>query len=278
MNYSTLVISGGSVKGFGILGAIQYIHEQINILNINSFFGTSIGAIISYMLCIGQTPLEIIHSVVSSKILDKIQTDINIEQLLGQQGIISFEHFHEELELITLAKHGEVFTMKSLYDKLGKELCCITFNYTLNKTVILHYTTTPDLPCLIALQMSSSIPFVFGKMTYEDSVYIDGGISDNFPIRVALRMGKTNILGICSNSSDFKDDDSSPYLGLVKIITLPIILKTSRTIRKYRKRCQIIDIPINEDILNFGLNVSEIMEMFSTGYKTCKDIFTKTSN
>jgi predicted acylesterase/phospholipase RssA len=222
--------------------------------------------------------LEIIHSVVSSKILDKIQTDINIEQLLGQQGIISFEHFHEELELITLAKHGEVFTMKSLYDKLGKELCCITFNYTLNKTVILHYTTTPDLPCLIALQMSSSIPFVFGKMTYEDSVYIDGGISDNFPIRVALRMGKTNILGICSNSSDFKDDDSSPYLGLVKIITLPIILKTSRTIRKYRKRCQIIDIPINEDILNFGLNVSEIMEMFSTGYKTCKDIFTKTSN
>jgi NTE family protein len=276
MNPSALVISGGSVKGFGMLGAIQYIHEQIGIQNIHSFFGTSIGAIISYMLCIGQTPLEIIHSVISSKILDKIQTDINIEQLLTQQGIISFEHFHEELELITLAKHGEVFTMKSLYDTLGKELCCITFNYSLNKTVILHHTTTPDLPCLIALQMSSSIPFVFGKMTYQDSLYIDGGISDNFPIRIALRMGKTNILGICSNS-EFKDDRSkpSPYLELVKIVTLPIVLKTSRTVRKYRKRCQIIDIPINEDILNFGLNVSEIMEMFSTGYKTCKERFKK---
>jgi len=276
MNFSTLVISGGSVKGFGMLGAIQYIHEQMSIQNIHSFFGTSIGAIISYMLCIGQTPLEIIHSVVSSKILDKIQTDINIEQLLGQQGIISFEHFHEELELITLAKHGEVFTMKSLYDILGKELCCITFNYTLNKTVILHHTTTPDLPCLIALQMSSSIPYVFGKMTYEGSVFIDGGISDNFPIRVALRMGKKDIVGVCSNS-EFKEDDTepSPYLEMVKILTLPIILKTSRTIRKYRKRCQIIDIPINEDILNFGLNVSEIMEMFSMGYKTCKEALNK---
>jgi NTE family protein len=275
MKTSTLVISGGSVKGFGMLGAIQYVHEQIGIHNINSFFGTSIGSIISYMLCIGQTPLEIVHSVISSKILDKIQTDINIEQLLTQQGIISFEHFHEELELITLAKHGEVFTMKSLYETLGKELCCVTFNYTLNKTEILHYTTTPDLPCIIALQMSSSIPFVFGKMTYQGHIYIDGGISDNFPIRVALRMGKENILGICSNSEfkEEKDNPSPPYFELVRVLTLPVVIKTRRTIRKYRKRCKIIDIPINEDILNFGLNVSDIMEMFSMGYKTCKEVF-----
>lgn len=273
MKPTTLVISGGSVKGFGMLGAIQYVHEQIGIQNIHSFFGTSIGAIISYMLCIGQTPLEVVHSVISSKILDKIQTDINIEQLLTQQGMISFEHFHEELELITLAKHGEVFTMKSLYDILGKELCCITFNFTLNKTEILHYTTTPDLPCLIALQMSSSIPFVFGKMTYQGSVYIDGGISDNFPIRVALRMDKTDILGICSNSELQESKDNSPYFEMISILTLPVILKTRRTIRKYRKRCQIIDVPVNQDILNFGLNVSEIMEMFSMGYKVCKSEF-----
>lgn len=269
----TLVISGGSVKGFGMLGAIQYIHEQIGTHNIDSYFGTSIGAIISYMLCIGQTPLEIIHSVVSTKILDKAQTDISLEQLLTHQGMINFDHFQEELELITLSKHAELFTMKSLYDILGKELCCITFNYTLNKMEILHHTTTPDLPCLIALQMSSSIPFVFNRMTYRDCIYIDGGIVDNFPIRIATRMRRENIIGITANrETEEEREEPAKHLEIIKLLTLPIVQRTQQTIRKYRKRVTVIDIPVSQHILQFDLNVSQIMEMFSIGYKTGKQV------
>jgi predicted acylesterase/phospholipase RssA len=268
----TLVLAGGSVKGFGMLGAIQYIHENVHTQNIHSYFGTSIGAIISYMLCIGQTPLEIVHSVISTKILDKVQTDISLEQLLTHQGMINFDHFHEELELITLSKHGDLFTMKSLYDTLGKELCCVTFNYTLNKMELLHHTTTPDLPCLIALQMSASIPFVFNRMTYQDCIYIDGGIVDNFPIRIATRMGRENIIAIAANQETDEDLEPSHHLEIIKLLTLPIVQRTRQTIRKYRKRVAIIDIPVSQHILQFDLTVPQIMEMFSIGYKTGKDI------
>jgi predicted acylesterase/phospholipase RssA len=272
MKSYTLVISGGSVKGFGMLGAIQYIHERIGTQNIHSYFGTSIGAIISYMLCIGQTPLEIIHSVISTKILDKVQTDISLEQLLTHQGMINFDHFQEELELITLSKHGDLFTMKSLYETLGKELCCVTFNYTMNKTEILHHTTTPDLPCLIALQMSASIPFVFNRMTYRDCIYIDGGIVDNFPIRIATRMRHENIIAITANREPEDSEQPSNHLEVIKLLTLPVVQRTRQTIRKFRKRVTIIDIAVSQHILQFDLNVPQIMEMFSIGYKTGKSI------
>lgn len=268
MRQPTLVISGGALKGFGMLGAIQYIHERIGIENINSYFGTSVGAMIGYILCIGQTPLESIHSIVSSDIL-KVQGELNIEQLLNQQGVFSFEPFNDELELITLAKYGELFTMKSLYEKLGKELCCVTVNYTTQKTEILHHTTTPDLPCLLAVQMSCSIPFVFTQLMHNDSIFIDGGISDNFPIRVAFRMGKTDIIGICANTEP--PDDEPTQLKWSKLLFLPMRLQTQRTIRKYRKRCVIIDVPVHNS-MRIDMDTPEIMEMFSIGYKTAGKI------
>lgn len=267
---TTLIISGGSVKCFGMLGAIQYIHEQIGIQNIHSFYGTSVGSILGYMFCIGQTPLEFIHSVISTKILEKIQSEFSLELLLTHQGMVNFDPIQEELELITLSKYGELFTLKTLYDKLGKELCCITFNYSLNKMEILHHTTTPDLPCLTAIQMSSSIPFVFNRMTYNSSIYIDGGIVDNFPIRVALKMGKQHLIGVAANDIPHEDHSEQQHIQLVHLLTLPIVIKTGYTIRKYRKRHLIIDVPVSQHVLRFDLDVPEIMEMFSIGYKVCK--------
>jgi NTE family protein len=268
MRQPTLVIAGGALKGFGMLGAIQYIHEQFGIENIHSFFGTSVGTIIGYVLSIGQTPLETIHSVISSKILHT-HGDINLEQLLSQQGVFSFEPIQDELELITLSKHGQLFTMKSLYEILGKELCCVTVNFTTGKPEILHHTTTPDLPCLTAIQMSCSIPLLFNQMIYNDMIYIDGGLSDNFPIRVAYRFGKTDIIGICSNTELDSDDDQTETFKMnwVKLIFLPINIQTRKTIRKYRKRCTIVDVPLLKSMFNrFHLDTPEIMEMFSIGY------------
>lgn len=268
---TTIVIAGGSVKGIAMLGAIQYIHEQIGIENVNRFCGTSIGAIIGYMLCIGQTPLEIVHSVISTKILDKIKSEFSLEMLLTQQGMVSFDPIQEELELITLSKYGELFTLKTLYTKLGKELCCLTFNYSHNKIELLHHTTTPDIPCLTAIQMSSSIPFVFSRMIYNSSIYIDGGIADNLPIRAAIKLGYTKLLCVVANSSLPEESDPEvEQIDLAKLITLPIVYKTHQTIRKYQKRHIIVDIPVSQNILRFDLDVPEIMDMFSTGYKVCK--------
>ena len=70
--YDTLVLSGSSIKGFAFLGALQYLYEN-NKLNIDNYIGTSAGAIISYLLIIGYTPIEIFLDICTNQTIEKMQ-------------------------------------------------------------------------------------------------------------------------------------------------------------------------------------------------------------
>lgn len=275
MNEICLVVSGGSIKGIGMLGAISYILEKHDIHNINCFIGTSIGAIIGYLLCLNYTPLEIVQNIYFSKLLEKMKIDWDITNLVTNKGFINFEYITEELELLTLLKQHEPFTFKSMYEILGKELCCITYNYSDKKMELLHYKTTPDLPVLVGLRMSASLPFVFDNFCWNDKIYIDGGIINNFPIGIALKLKKKNIIGVVVTPYDrtyFESKADSPVTFIMNLLQIPICDKIIHMIKKYKNRgnIRIIDLSINQGLLNFNLNISEIMEMFSNGYNICK--------
>lgn len=265
-----LVLAGGGVKGAGMLGAIQYLHEKIIALpEIRAYVGTSIGAILGYLLCIGYTPLEIIHYVLRHELLAQLSRLGDDPHLLFSQcGLIQFEPINEFLELMTLSKHGRLFTLQSLFTELGKELACVTYNYSKLKSTILHKSTTPDLSCIQALQMSASIPYVFTQCVVDGQLYVDGGLVDNFPIRFALKLGMEKIIGVVSSLGS-----KEPEFSLVMVLTLAIIENTKRTIRKFHKRFPIIDVPMESDCLDFSLDLSGVMEMFSQGYRVCKQHF-----
>lgn len=278
-----IVLAGGAIRGIGMLGALQYIDSIYDLHGVKSFFGTSIGSILAYLTCLGYKPIDIIHQLIKSDLLKSLRSDISVSSILQDQGIFKFDRIRDELEILTLSRFGKLFTIKELYDELGKEFCCVTFNYTKSKSEILHHTTHPDLECITAIQMSCSIPFVFNKCIVNNMLYIDGAIADNFPIRIAIKLGKTNIIGIVSysTSSDPKAEHAvgtaAPQetlnLEVSKILALPISKKTKKTIRKFQKKYLIIDVPLSQDVLDFNLDVSEIMDMFSRGFKICQIIF-----
>ena len=60
VDFDTIVLSGGSIKGIVTLGALQYAKENYLLENIKTYIGTSSGAIISYLLAIGYNPIEMI--------------------------------------------------------------------------------------------------------------------------------------------------------------------------------------------------------------------------
>lgn len=268
-NELCLVIAGGGVHGAGMLGAIQYLDEVISVKHIKSFLGTSIGAIVGYLICIGYEPLEIIHYTVRHGVLQdlgKFSDDLP-HLIFSQYGLISFEPINEFLELLTLSRHGRLFTLQELRDQLGVEFGCVTYNYTKMRIELLHCTTTPDLSCIQAIQMSCSIPYVFTQCTYRKQVYIDGGIIDNFPLKYAFKLTKSPIIGIVTHNADFEPGNE---LSIATVLSLPVRENTNRSIRKYKKRATIVNIPISTYALDFNLELSTIMEMFSNGYRACK--------
>ena len=273
-----LVISGGSIKGFGLLGAIQNIYENYSFESLETFIGTSVGSIICYLLSIGYKPLEIVHHINRTGILHKLSKNIDLAALLTNQGIMSLDPILDEIEFLTLSKHDRVFTFQSLHDVLGKELVCITYNYTKQKSELLHYKTTPHLSCITALKMSCSIPFIFEKCIISDHIYIDGGTIDNFSIRTALKLNKQKIIGVVNQPTlEERPPDSESMLSfLQRIIFTPIIETTRKTIRKYKRkkyqdRIKIVEIQLKQHFLNFGVEIADIMNMFSDGYTLCKN-------
>src|SRR3989304_6623420 len=56
---NTIILSGGGIGGLAHIGALQYLSTVIDLNNITTYVGTSVGGIICTLLCIGYKLNEI---------------------------------------------------------------------------------------------------------------------------------------------------------------------------------------------------------------------------
>ena len=65
---------------------------------------------------------------------------------------------------------------------------------------IFSFQTTPKMKLSTAIRRSISYPIIFDKIDYQNNIYVDGGLINNYPIELFKdNMDKT--LGICIYSS-----------------------------------------------------------------------------
>lgn len=275
--YDTIVLSGGATKGFGIVGSLQYLQDIQILPTIKKFIGTSIGAIISYLVCIGYSPIEIMIISCQKKIFEKM-SQVDILNVMNGQGAVSFHIFQEILEKLTIEKVKKYVTLQDLYTKYNKELICCTYNMTLQKPEYISYKTHPDLNCITALRMSSNLPFFFEIFCYDDYKYIDGGIADNFPISQVLPEDVT--LGIrtkkvLSIDPDKKEDDNNLLNQFLSMLTIPIgRIEEIQISLDINKHVDLITIPIPSYMLcSLNMSNTEQFDLFSIGYETAKKFF-----
>ena len=273
VDYDTLVLSGGSSKGIMTLGALQYLYDNFLLKNIKNYIGTSAGAMICYLLAIGYTPVEIIVYICKHQLLEKMQ-HFNIVAMINGAGAVSFNNIHEHLEKMTIEKIGYLPTIADLKNKFEKTFICTTYNITEDKTEYLSVETHPDLPCLIALRMTSNLPLIFENYKYGNSFYIDGGISDNFPIDIGDKIGQ-KVLGILLNSKkeNFNNDPDIDILEFIyKVMFIPISQITEHKILNSTEKCKIIRLNYDKlKFFNFNINSKTKLELFSVGYSFIKE-------
>jgi len=275
-DFDSLVISGSSIRGFLLLGAIQYAIDSNLLHKINTYVGTSAGAMICYLLAIGYTPIEIIVYICTKQVIEKFKY-FNIVGMTRGEGAISFSFIHEHLERITIEKIGRLITLKELYTIFGKKLICNTYNRTSKKEEIISCDSFPDMPCLVALRMTSNLPFLFEDFKYLGSKYIDGGVSDNFPIHIADKTGK-KILGIALYSSDIfsgkENNDESVVKDIYEILSIPMNQIVLNNIKNVSDKCTVVLIdPKKFGSFDFSIDNRSKLDMFSCGYTQTKEYF-----
>lgn len=270
-DYDTLVLAGGSAKSIVTLGAVQYVYDNYLYRNLKYYIGTSAGAIICYLLIIGYTPIEIMVYICTNQILEKMQ-HFNVFSLIKGQGACSFHIIQEELEKMTILKIGYLPTLKDLKTNFNKELVCVTYNLTESKTIFLNHKDNANLPCITALRMTSNLPLIFETFKYGNSFYIDGAVSDNFPIDYGDLVGN-KVLGI-NLIHEMKEYD--PIMNMLefiyKVMFIPIQQSISHKISKASSKCKIVQLEFSKlQFFDFNVSSKMKMEMFSIGYQQISD-------
>lgn len=272
-HFDTLVLSGNSSNALVTIGALQYAKDNFLIDRITTYIGTSSGSILSFLLSIGYTPIEIIVFICTHEIMEKLR-HFDILSMINGGGAASFNDIQEQLEKMTISKIGYLPTLQDLKTRFNKTLIFITYNLTEEKTENLTYETHPNLPCITALRMSSNLPFVFENFKYGNNFYIDGGISNNFAIDIGDSIGK-KILGISLSmeSQDF-DPNNNILEYMYKLMCIPISQSISHKISCVSDRCKIIQLKSNKvKIFDFNIDSKTKLELFSNGYQQMKSTF-----
>lgn len=269
--FDTLILSGSSTNAMATLGALQYLEEKKISSNIKNFVGTSSGAIICCLLYIGYTPKEIISFICSENIYGKI--NYNFSNLIFSKPLIDYELIHQCLEKFIMFKLGYIPSLKEFQlIHPEKKIFLTTYNLTDGITEYLSSENYPDLSILTALRMTSNFPFIFSEFKYNGKIFLDGGITENFPLSKGQEIGE-KCIGVCTttpkNNPENKNENMFSFLiKLINIFAMHIFEEKKKLINP--EKCKIIILELKVNFFNFHQTHLENFKLFDKGYTLCK--------
>ncbi len=275
--YTRLVLSGGETKGLAQLGALHYFwkNKQLNRQTITHYAGASVGSLIALLLVCGYTPFEIWTHVYSVDSLFSLNLPNSPTSLFNSYGLMSIDGVIGKVRELVESRYGRIPTMLELYDDTQKTFIISVTNLTEQHVEYCSYLSTPGLSCLDAVRASCSIPGFFKPIRRDGSVYIDGSILDNLPIR-PIDDGSSSLLGILVSGNNVSINDSDPnnfitYMG--GIVALPINALTNQTILNLESNCTILELSVTTiGPWEFIKHTDKRQDLFFEGYQKANEI------
>lgn len=192
-----VVLSGGGAKGVAHIGALKVIEEAGYPIDI--ICGTSMGALVGGLYSIGWSPTEL-DSLVRAQdwttlLSDRVDPDmLNLRQREEQntyaliRGLTSDKPQSGGLirgrNLMILFRQLCAGYLDSIdFNTLPIRYASVATDIVTNTEVDFHDGYLP-----VAMRASMAIPGVFTPVRIGDSVLIDGGLRNNFPVDIAREM------------------------------------------------------------------------------------------
>ena len=194
MTIKHLVISGGGPVLVHVLGAIQHLEENnyIDRKEIKSIYGTSAGAIVGVLLCLGFDWETIRDYIIKRPWQDVFPVKVqNIFDAYTKKGVFDIKTFEKCFRPLLDAKDINMdINLEDFYKLSNIELHLFAFEINEYKIHDVSYLTYPKLSLLSAIQMSCALPLLVTPVCIEDKCYIDGGFSCNYPLNYCIESGK----------------------------------------------------------------------------------------
>ena len=278
--FRNLVFEGGGVKGIAYAGAMEVLEAKGVLPNIRRVGGTSAGAINAVLFGLGysiEETKEILRTLDFKNFLDDswgLAPDIH--RLLSDFGWHKGDFFRNWISELIRQKTGNgESTFKDVAErgegKGFKEIYIVGTNLSTHFAEVFSPEHTPRMVLADAVRISMSIPLFFAsKRSLRGDLYVDGGLLDNYPIKLFDRkkyIADRNFRAHSREPEYYKQHNSalkemgkeiSPYVYNKE--TLGFRLDSEREIGLYRDHGEP---PANtvDDFFSYGWNLVEtIME------------------
>jgi len=269
MEYDTICMSGGGIKGFAFIGALDYLNKKkiINIDNIKNWVGTSIGSILAYAVVCGFSITEMENFIIEFD-FTKTNPDISIDNIFISHGISDGKR--AEFILRSFIQHKfniDDITFLELYKLTQKNLLIIGTNFTHAREELFSHNTTPDMSVVTAVRISMSIPVFFTPVLYNNCYYVDGSITNNFPIK---HCDKYTTIGLYIRNNN--DTCNNEITSIVSIIIGCMNIISDTINHKDINMCDnIVQIDnYKHEFINFDFTIETKMKLLKLGHTYAK--------
>lgn len=300
MEINKLAFSGGAIKGVAYVGVFKKIEELIHernieeatpgfdpdkckipLFNIKTICSVSVGSIFSLIFLLKYSYVEMLEEVLNKK-FEQLK-DIRIMNFVSKYGLDNGNNLINWLKELMKRKNIDPnINFKDLYELTDVDFQVMATN--LNKYCYkrFNYTDTPDVKVLDAIRMSISVPFLFTINEYDGDIHVDGGLIDNYPIRM-FNGDLQNFLGfklinhgeMDTHEVDERIDDIESFI--YHILSCYMVQKEKHTTSyEEYKNCTVYI--HTEDItqsVNFSLTPVEKTRLIDIGYKSVNDFLNR---
>lgn len=268
-----LVLGGGGSKGVAHLGAIDALIHLGLFNGIHTYAGTSIGACTLALINFGYTPLEV------KKLLVRIGIKNfrnNNAHPIKDFGMDNGERVLMIVEKLMLGKGlSSDTTFKDLYKKTKKKLYITGACLNDKQAYYFSVDSYPNMKVITAIRITMSVPLLWTPVKFENKLFVDGGLIDNFPINMFTNNKSSKVLGIHLNTKKSTIDSVNNLEEyLISAILCGLEGLTYNACRGYEDNVIMIDIK-DVDITNFDINENKINEMYNIGYNAILNRYDK---
>jgi len=270
-HFKNLVFEGGGVKGIAYVGALLGLEKRGILSDIKRAGGASAGAIVAALVGLGYSPDEILDILMKldfKKFMDSSWGVVrDLMRLKDEFGWYKGDFFRQWIGELIKKKTGSDNTTFSAFGRMRKqangknnfrELFFLVTNLSTGFSEIMSEETSPNVCIADAVRLSMSIPFFFAaKRSMRDDVYSDGGVLDNYPVKLfdrekylsAPESGRETDYYKTENKRFLKKHpESSPYVYNKE--TLGFRLDTKEEIAMFRDQAEPAHRKIN-DLFDF---------------------------
>lgn len=197
-----IVISGGGPTGLSYYGVLKETHNQElwKFENIQTIYGTSIGAMIAVMLALKYDWETLDNYLIKRPWSNVYKFDMySLIDSYQKRGIFDIKVIEETFLPLFRGKDISIdITLKEFYEITNIELHVFATELIAYETIDFSYKTHPDWKLIEVVYCSACLPIIFSPLLKDDKCYCDGGFIANYPLEQCIREGVDNreILGI----------------------------------------------------------------------------------